>query len=606
MSLLHLPHHDGSDLHVSQRSPALRDEVTVRVRVPAASGTTRVHVRTTPDAEPAYTAASIERRGTDECWWAARIRVHNPVTGYRFLLDGGPGGYRWLTQAGVVDHDVPDDTDFRLVAHPAPPDWVADQVLYQIFPDRFADSGRPRPWPDWARRAAWDEPVATTHPDAMRQLYGGDLPGIEAHLDHLVELGVTGIYLNPIFPASENHRYCATDFSRVDPFLGGDDALVSLSRAVHARGMRLIGDLTVNHSGDQHVWFRAARADPAAPERAFYLWEEYPHRYESWAGVPNLPKFDHRDAELRRRLYEGPDAVAGRWLRPPFDLDGWRVDAANVAGRSGALDGTRDLARSMAATVRSARPDGYLLAEHCHDASADLQGDGWHGTMSYAGFTRPVWSWLVRPDTTLDFLGMPVPVPRLGGAAVAATIDAFRARVPWRTTLHNVNLLGSHDTARFRFVAGDRARAHVGIAFLLTSPGVPSVYYGDELGLAGADNETGREPVPWDRPDTWDHETLAWTRELIRLRRAHPALRRGGFRWAHVGEEVLVFLRETRDERVLVQLARAPHPPVVLPLGPLGGVPEPLLSDRPARVGDGVVELPADGPSARLWRVPAP
>lgn len=599
---LDLPHHDGA--LVSDHAPSLGGTFRVRVWVPDASGATAVHARTTPDGEPRFTALTQVERDAGGAWWAADLVARNPVTGYRFLVTGGTPVYRWLTQGGVVDHDVPDDTDFRVATAPPPADWAADQILYQVFPDRFARSGRVDAWPDWAEPADWDDPVARTHPSSMRQLYGGDLHGVTEHLDHLTDLGVTGLYLNPVFPAPENHRYCASSFDGVDPVLGGDEALAELTAAAHERGLRVIGDLTVNHSGSTHPWFVTALADPDATEAGFYHWIEHPDRYEAWVGVPSLPKFDHRSAELRRRLYEGPDSVVARWLRPPFSLDGWRVDAANMTGRCRDVDETHRVAATTLATMRAERDDVYLLAEHCHDASADLQGDGWHGTMNYAGFTRPVWTWLTRSDVELDFLGVPTPVPRLPGTALAATVDAFASRVPWRSRLHSLNLLGSHDTTRWRYVAPDLDTALVGVAMLLTFPGIPSILYGDEIGLAGEDDESAREPFPWNDRQRWDDDALAAYRALVHLRREHRVLRRGGFRWVVVDDDVLVYLREDPTERLLVQVARADHPAVVLPPDALGATrAEDLLGHAHPTATAAGLELPADGPSHHVWRL---
>ncbi|MFA9432087.1 glycoside hydrolase family 13 protein [Egicoccus sp. AB-alg2] len=614
--LLHQPHHGGSAHHVGTDPahaapvPTLGERVRVRVEVPHGAGVDEVHVRTTPDTEPAFAPARRVLRGAAVDLWEADVEVVNPTSRYRFLLHGS-GGQRWLTQVGVVDHEVADAWDFALVATPPPPAWAADQVLYQIFPDRFARGAERVDWPAWAEPAAWDEPVATTFPSSMRQLYGGDLLGVTKRLDHLLRLGVTGVYLNPVFPAPENHRYCASDFTTVDPLLGGDEALAELSAALHANGLRLIGDLTLNHSGDQHPWFRAARAHPDGEEAGYYLWHDRPGgRAQAWAGVPSLPKFDHRSSALRRHLYEGPDSVAARWLREPFLLDGWRVDAANVAGRSGALDLAAELQRTLLATMHEARgTDVYLLAEHCHDATGDLQGAGWHGTMDYLGFTRAAWSWLQDPQRSVDALGMPVPLARRGGAAVARGLDLVRGQLPWRSVVHSLSLLGSHDTARWAAVAGDRARRHVGLAWMLTFPGVPSVYYGDELGLGGDSNEAGRAPMPWDRPERWDQDTLAFVTRLVHLRRASVALRRGGLRWVVTDEDQLVYLREHPDERVLVQLTRAAVDPVDLdaPLLHLadGDAAPALLDHPPLAASAGRLRLPGgDGSVARVWRLP--
>lgn len=596
------PHHDGSGLHLPDGEGALGERVRVRVRVPDARvGIRRLHVRSVRDGEPHFG----ELIRVDGEWWEGAVEQRNPVTSYRFLLDGGRDRYAWLTQEGIVDHDVTDDSDFRLVAREPPPAWAQDAVLYQVFPDRFADSGRERVWPDHVERADWEDPVATERPRSMHQYYGGDLWGAADRMGHLLELGVTGVYLNPVFPAPENHRYCASSFDEVDPLLGGDEALIELSRVLHDHGIRLIGDLTANHSGVDHPWFVTAREDRDAPEAGFYHWLEHPDHYEAWLGVPTLPKLDLRDPLLRQRLFEGPDSVVARWLAEPYGLDGWRVDAANMAGRSGEVDVTRDVARTMRDTMAGIRSDAYLLAEHCHDASADLQGDGWHGTMNYTGFTRPVWQWLVREDVDIAFLGVPVPVPRLPGSCVAAVVDRFASRIPWRSRVSSLNLLGSHDTARWRYVAGDRSVAHVGIAMLLTFPGVPSILYGDEIGMDGQDDARARAPMPWHRREEWDRETFRVYRDLIALRRSSEALRRGGFRWVHIGDDVLVWLRETADERILVQVARAEHEAVRIDASMLGAATAGGLlgSGDLAPGAEATFALPAGGPAWHVWRL---
>ena len=150
--------------------------------------------------------------------------------------------------------------------------------------------------------------------------------------------------------------------------------------------------------------------------------------------------------------------MTARWLKPPFDLDGWRVDVANMAGRLRDIDVNRVAARAMRATMAAVKPDTYLVAEHAYDASRELDGDGWHGVMNYLSFTRPVWCWLRRDDAT-KFLGDPLPVPRFGGRETVASFRELYAVQPWRSTVAGFNLLGSHDTSRFRTVAGDAGRA---------------------------------------------------------------------------------------------------------------------------------------------------
>ncbi len=308
------PHHDGSVTYVPEQTPTLGGSMPVFLRVPRASDVTAAWVRVIEDGEPELVAAVVDRQDESDTWLRADLPVVNPVVSYRFLLDGGPNGYQWLNGSGLHGRDVADAADFRVSTFPKPAEW-ATGTMYQIFPDRFAKSVD-RPAPAWAVPAQWDDPVIGEGPDCPRQLYGGDLDGIIAHLDHIASLGVGTLYLTPLFPAESNHRYNASTFDRIDPLLGGDAAFARLADAAHARGMRLMGDLTTNHCGDTHEWFQAALADPDSPEAGFYFFKHHPDEYAAWWDLPHMPIFDHRSLELRRRLYDGPDSVVARWMGP--------------------------------------------------------------------------------------------------------------------------------------------------------------------------------------------------------------------------------------------------------------------------------------------------
>ncbi len=627
---LDLPHHDGSPLYVSTDRPALGQTIEVRLRLPRAYRANQVVVRAVRDGEPFLTAAHVADENEHESWWHGDLLVHNPVTRYRFFLDGAPGsrvGYGWVNGTGVHERDVTDAHDFVAVAHPGAPDWVADAVVYQVFPDRFArssaapavDAGSA---PSWAVPADWGDPVIRRGRGVETQWYGGDLDGVAEHLDHLESMGVTTIYLTPVFEGRSNHRYDAVSFERVDPALGGNDALERLTAAAHSRGIRVMGDLTTNHTGLGHEWFTSASADDLSPSASYYRFGDYPHGYVSWLDVPSLPKLDHSAPALRDVLYRGRDSVVGRWLHEPVALDGWRIDVANMTGRHADADDAHQVARDLRATMaESDAATGrttWLLAEHGHDASRDLEGDGWHGTMNYTGFTRPVWTWLrpdapstLPPEDRITFLGLPVGVPRLSGEATADTIDDFGSAMPWRARAASSTQLDSHDTARFRtVVGGDRDLHLVGLALLATLPGVPTVFAGDEIGLEGVNGEHSRTPFPWHRPEAWDEVTLHAYRRWFGLRRQHVALRRGGLRWAHVQEDSLTFVREHPSGSVLVHVARAEHPAVRIPLEALR---QPGL-EAPTRVralygsddvgqDEGTVSLSTSGPAAHAYQL---
>ncbi len=602
--MLDQPHHDGSMLYVPSGAPSLGERIPVLVRVPRAWGTTAMALRSVYDGDPYVVRAEVDRERGDEhdVWWRAELDVHNPVTSYRFLLDGGPDGYVWLNGSGVWAHDVTDAGDFRVTTFAPPPGWVADAVVYQIFPDRFARAqGIAHELPPWAIPASWEEPVIRGGADTLRQLYGGDLRGVEEHLDYLEKLGVNVIYLTPFFPATSNHRYNASTFDHVDPLLGGDAALASLTAAVHRRGMRLLGDLTTNHSGDTHEWFQRALADPAAEETGYYYFRSHPDDYIAWYADSSLPKFNLGSPRLRRRLVQGPGSVVARWLRPPFDLDGWRIDVANMTGRYGADDFNHEIARTIRATMAAEHPDTLLLAEHAYDASAELLGDGWHATMNYSGFTQPVWTWLNERDDQVSTLGQPGWKPSRAGVQVVRAMREFAAAVPWRVTATNVNLLGSHDSARIRTIAGSEERTAVAAGLLFTYPGTPMLFMGDELGLQAPDGEQARTPMPWSDPAPFTGHLAGVYRDLIALRRSQPALRHGGLRWAHASADAIAYLRETASDRLLVLAARAQGPAIRLPATIARSAPRNLHGGATASLVEGALVLPGDGPTFQIW-----
>jgi alpha-glucosidase len=573
------PHHDGSELYVER----LGESAVVRMRAPRAAAE-RVLLRYVRDGEPRSVEAVVDEESNGETWWRAELPASNPVLRYRWLLAGGETGYAWLNGRGLSQNEVAGADDFALALEPGAPAWHASSVVYEIFPDRFASSGERRDPPDWAVRREWDQRPEGRSKNTSREWFGGDLPGIEQRLDHIDSLGANVLYLAPFFPAGSTHRYDAASFDRVDPLLGGDAALDSLAQAVHARGMRLVGDLTLNHCGVTHEWFERAQASESSPERELFFFDPRErHGYATWVGVRTLPTLNWQSQLLRDRMH----AVLQRWL--DAGLDGWRIDVANMVGRHRDLD----LNHEVAAWTREIVTGSLLVSEHGHDFRPDLDGRGWHGNMNYAGFLRPVWWWLKGDHITEDVFSS-APAPSYGGADAVGVMRAFRAGVPWDATLNSWALLDSHDTPRFSTVTGARDRQVVGVGLQMTTPGVPMVFAGDELGLEGRWGEDGRRTMPWSQPETWDSDLLREYRALIALRRSSDALARGGVRYAHVSDDAVAYLRETKGERLLCLAARAAHDPITVPFTKLE-----TLYGEDAR--DGV--LPAHGPAFHIWRI---
>src|SRR5436190_7032959 len=366
------------------------------------------------------------------------------------------------------------------------PAWVPDTVFYQVFPDRFARSGRvPAPGP----LAPWDAP-----PNHW-SFSGGDLYGVAERLDDLADLGITGLYLNPIFTAASNHRYNASDLHEVDPLLGGEAALRALLDAAHARGIRVILDGVFNHAGRgffpfQHLlenglespyrdWFYL-HPDVLAGRRPI---DAYRPRgsagidaagYASWWDVPSLPKLRVEHPPAREYLF----GVAERWLR--FGIDGWRLDVPADIGDPTFWPEFRQ-------RVRAVNPDAYLVGEIWREAPEWLLGDRFDALMNYPlglailGFASGGRLDLVAAAGQSDYARFLRP---LDGPAFGSRLHELLDLHDPAVVAAQYNLIGSHDTPRARTVlAGDPAALRIATLLLLSLPGAPAIYYGDELAM---------------------------------------------------------------------------------------------------------------------------
>lgn len=563
-------HHDGSELYVSNPLPRSGETITVRLRAPADAPVRHIFLRTAPDGEEDLKMMRRAREDGVSVWWETTLTLTMPRLNYRFKVMSGEGAY-WYNALGASRADSPDGYDFKLLADFAAPAWLEAAVFYQIFPDRFyngdpANDVPPGAWTNHhghaVQRRAWDEPPLPWNDGGNLDFYGGDLAGIIQKLDVLRELGVTGLYLNPIFTAYSNHRYDIADYNHVDPHLGGNTALAELRRALDEAGMRLVLDVTPNHCGARHHWFLAAQADAHAPTAEYFTFHHHPDDYECWLGHRSLVKLNYHSARLRDAMYAAPDSVLRRWLLPPYRIDGWRLDVANMTARQGMQQLEHKIWRGVRRAVKADQPETYLVGENFYDGTPHLQGDELDAVMNYQGFTIPVWSWLRGRELPAEVIyGRewldPFPLP---AEALAEQWQRFRAAVPWVVTRQQFNQLGSHDTPRIlSLVGGDKNLLRLGVVLLLTFPGVPCIYYGDEIGMEGLFDPDNRRPMRWDTT-TWDMDLREFYRRLIALRRSAPALRRGGFQMVYAAGGLLAYQRQSPEQRLLVIACRGPEP----------------------------------------------
>ncbi|MBX3086599.1 MAG: maltodextrin glucosidase [Anaerolineae bacterium] len=558
-------HHDGSALYVSSQQPKLGDRVTIKLRAPASAPIQRVFLRTAPDGENHLEAMHETWRDDHLAWWSVEMPVVMPANPYRFKLLTAEGAY-FLNQAGVSRADGPEWNDFKLLADYASPAWAQSAVFYQIFPDRFAAGNPANQVPEGAweirgyktTRRAWGDPVLTWKETGSLDYYGGDLPGIVQKIPYLVELGVNALYLNPIFVSYSNHRYDVSDFYNIDPYVGGNEGLAELRRATDEAGIKIMLDVTLNHLGWRHPWFTDAQNNPESATAEYFTFYERPEKYESWLGVRSLPKFNYRSEKLREQMYKSVDSVLRTWLRPPYRIDGWRLDVANMQARQGAIQLSHKIGRQLRRAVKEEAPNTYLIGEHFYDATTYLQGDELDATMNYSGFAIPLWRWLNGQDLGTDYrpeVADPVLMP---AEAVVEQWTRFRAPLPWQVARHQFNLMDSHDTSRILHKLGeDKTLLPLATAILMTYPGTPSVYYGTEVGMTGGPDPDNRRTMPWNEAE-WDHDLLAYFKRIIHLRRTAPALIDGGYQHLYAEGGLVVYQRQAPSQRLIVVGYRGP------------------------------------------------
>lgn len=423
------------------------------------------------------------------------------------------------------------------------PEWVKHAVFYQIFPDRFAKSDRlEKP----ANLEPWDS-------DPTDHGYkGGDLLGVVEHLDYLQELGVTALYFNPIFQSAANHRYHTHDYYRVDPLLGGDAAFDELLAACKRRGLRVILDGVFNHASRGFFQFSDILENGGdSPWRDWFLLdggpisaydESKPAGYQAWWGLRALPKLNTANAGVREFIM----GVGEHWMRK--GIDGWRLDVPNEISTPGFWQEFRG-------RVKAVNPEAYIVGEIWEDSRPWLRGDQFDAVMNYV-LTEALIEFVVGPRTDPEAVkdrGYHPDTP-IDAGGYADRVDWLLGLYPWPIELAQYNLLDSHDTARFLTIArGDEASVRLALLLLFTFPGAPSVYYGDEIGLTGGlPDRWARKSFPWDRPDSWNRGLLHYYKEMIRMRKAHPALRTGAYRRLYAGEGVYAFAREGDGETLLV------------------------------------------------------
>ncbi|HZQ10125.1 MAG TPA: glycoside hydrolase family 13 protein [Anaerolineae bacterium] len=425
------------------------------------------------------------------------------------------------------------------------PDWVKDAIFYQIFPDRFAISPRLREQKPH-HLEAWDAPPTTYG------FKGGDLLGVVEQLDYLVELGINAIYFCPVFQSTANHRYHTHDYFQIDPILGGNNAFKTLLDAAHARGIRIILDGVFNHASRGFYQFNHTLENGKdSPYLDWFTFTKFPlHAYDdghagyaAWWNLKALPKFNTRNPQVREYIMR----VGEYWIEQ--GIDGWRLDVP------GEIDDD-SFWREFRTRVKAKNPEAYLVGEVWQRADRWLQGDQFDAVMNYQ-FTRAALSYCIGAKHAAHNLlhesyGT---IINADASMFAEMLEQIQSWYPSEITYAQMNLLDSHDTARFLSIAKGGTRA-LKLAWLamMTYPGAPTIYYGDEIGMEGGKDPDCRRGMIWDRAQ-WNYDLLDTLKRYITLRKKVCALRRpGAYTRLYTHDMLYIFARQWQSETIIVAL----------------------------------------------------
>ena len=506
------------------------------------------------------------------------------------------------------------------------PDWAKGAIFYQIYVDRFYNGDRSNDVEkdEYVYIGEGTDKVTDwfKYPAAMgvREFYGGDIAGVWQKLDYLQELGVDAIYFNPIFVSPSNHKYDIQDYDYIDPHFGkivkdegevlhrdengnlmcdgtypnkyatkyvcrvtdkenleaSNRFFAEFVEEVHKRGMKVILDGVFNHCGSFNKWLdreciyedaegyeKGAYISADSPYRTFFRFNEdmwpYNYHYDGWWGHDTLPKLNYEDSPL---LFDYIMHIARKWVSPPYNVDGWRLDVAADLGQS--QEYNHYFWKEFRRNVKEANPEAIVLAEHYGDPTSWLQGDQWDTVMNYDAFMEPITWFLTGVEKHSDEYREDL----LGNAdAFFGSMRNYMTRFNTQSLQVAMNELSNHDHSRFMTRTNhkvgrtasvgpqaadegiDKALFRLGVMIQMTWPGAPTIYYGDEAGLCGFTDPDNRRTFPWGNEDK---ELQAFHKEVIRIHKEEKPLKKGSIKLLASDENLLAYGRFEADEQIVV------------------------------------------------------
>ncbi|MCR5608682.1 MAG: alpha-glycosidase [Lachnospiraceae bacterium] len=561
---------DGTRYFVSNPYPSVGDTIEFKIRFYKDSPVRAVFLRTKEfGTEHLYPMQEGEVE-SELVYYTCKAEIKQEMFCYHFYIVTDEEIY-YYNQYEITSEKPEEMYDFKILCGIKYPHWVKESVFYQIFPERFCNGDPSLDVKDneytfdnhsTINIKDWNSEPLSYKQGHCLDFYGGDLIGIKEKIPYLKKLGITAVYINPVFYAATIHKYDCVDYTMVDPHFGGDKALSELCQELHKNDIKIMLDISINHTGIAHKWFNkdntffdqsvGAYNNSESEEREYYTFHE-DNKFDCWYNVRTLPQLNYDSEKLRNKIYRDSDSILKKWLKAPYNIDGWRFDVAEVMARKADNRYHHDLWREIYDEIKSVNDNMFVLGEGWEDCSEFLNNNEWDSVMNYYGFTRPVRQFVGEND----LMGMHHKLlqevnKRHTAKQLSTKIRRYMAKLPTAVIQNQFNLIDSHDTPRLhndKDISWDDYRAAVIMQF--TMPGTPSIYYGDELEINGriTDMEGCRYPMEWYKEaDCDNNKYYQLYQKLTDLKKKIEAFQFGSFKVLYDDYYIFAFARFTHDE----------------------------------------------------------
>ena len=559
---------------------------TLHIHIPSSVQATKVECII--NHEHGVTAQTVtmeykKKQGPYDIFWGKFSIAECGLFFYFFRITTKTGGFRLFKYGDETNMEAGDCWQVSCVPEDfTTPDWAKGAVIYQIFPDRFAKAGKcdlTGKLEPYSVHRSWNEEVQwqPTREGLVlnNDFYGGNFKGIIEKMDYIADLGVDIIYLNPISKSFSSHRYDTGDYKTIDPMLGTEEEFTAMCEAAHERGIKVVLDGVYSHTGSNSLYFNRDKTFPGegaynsqkSPFYSWYTFHSWPNCYNSWWGFDTLPTVDKMNPNFIEYIITGKDSVVEHWLKA--GADGFRLDVVDEL--------PDEFIRLLKKRIRQIRPDALLIGEVWEDAS-NKHSYGVRRRYFVDGILDSAMNYPFR-NAIINFIrGWD------NGPGLKDAVMTIAENYPPQVFLCNMNLLGTHDTARIltalvdnydgpreeqakRFLSRSQyviAQERLMMASFLqyTLPGSPSLYYADEAGMEGYKDPFNRRTYPWGRED---RDLLDHFRHLGQLRKTCEALRLGNIEFFKSDDRRIGFTRTYGDSKIRIYLNRGAEPWEVAP-----------------------------------------